>query len=1077
MHWKISYRNLGNRYQHELFSVEKLHVGNFIPINTLAHYRSILDDVGTFDVQLTALEDWDLLLRMSRVTEFIHVPLKTVEIRVRESDTNSITAQGRKDFPKLYREMYDRYDSMGNSKVQAQRVEALKQLDDMLSCSSVVPSEKNTENDKEIDSADVITGREQKQEYYDSWVRQHSLTEGGIQLVAERMQKQWKVRPSIHLIVRVAQGQEKSLSGLLANLGEQYYQHWSLTVVSNMPCPDPVFQHADMLEWCQTDDDDLPEINNVLSSSKADWAALIRAEDRLEPQLLLFCADYINLHPEWVMMYCDEDELDQESARCNPRFKPDINIDLLRSTDYAGWFTLARTDAINANGGIGNYPGFENHDLVFKLYERYGKNTIGHISDALYHAHPGTDKSEAVLQKVVTDHLSRSGINAKVEQGLLSGTCRVIYHHDTTPLVSIIIPTRDKLEFIQPCVDSVLEKTDYPNYEILIVDNNSGDPEVHEYYNDLVKENKEKIRILEYPHSFNYAAMINLAARKANGEYLLQLNNDTEVIQSVWLDRMMLHAQRDEVGIVGARLVFPGTGKIQHAGIIMGIDLIADSPFCGVLDINDPGYMGRAQLDQNYSAVTGACLLTRKSVYEELGGMDEIHLKVSYNDVDLCLKASETGYLVVWTPYATVVHHGSVSQKDELKDPEVKEKHAVRLRQVQQIMFERWSKVISHDPAYNRHLSLAACDYQVERKVVINWDVNFHDYPRILGVPLNGGSGEYRVKSPLRVLDREALAQTDVTFSGVYDSQRILTAAELLRTQADTLLMNAPISHTHLYALKNYKKFNDAFVVYALDDLVPKIPRESSVWKKIPSDARSRMREGLSYCDRMIVSTEPIAHYCRNMIDDIHVIPNTLENAIWGELTSRRSVGKKPRVGWAGGQQHEGDLRIIEDVVKQLADQVEWVFFGMCPDTLKPYVTEQHEFVMSYYDYPKKLASLNLDLALAPLDINPFNEAKSNLRLLEYGILGWPVVCTDIFPYQNAPVCRVSNTTSEWVDAIQARINDMDATRLEGDRLRQWVLDHYILENNLDVWLRALTSDELWESGHGTNVIERAVMR
>ncbi|HED17020.1 MAG TPA: glycosyltransferase, partial [Gammaproteobacteria bacterium] len=942
--------------------------------------------------------------------------------------------------------------------------------------SSVEHNGKADEGNKDTNSASCMPGNEQNQEFYNSWVRQHSLTEGGIQLVAERMQNQWKVHPSIHLVVKVTKGQETALSGLLSNLGNQFYQHWSLTVVSDMPCPDMIFNQADMLEWRQTNSGDLSAVNHVLSSSKADWAALIRAEDRLEPQLLLFCADYINLHPEWVMMYCDEDELGTGSDCCNPLFKPDINIDLLRSTDYAGWFSLARTDAINSSGGFGDYPGYENHDLVFKLYEHYGKSAIGHISDVLYHSYPCADKSEAVLQQVVKDHLTRTGVYAKVEQGFLSGTCRVVYQHNTTPMVSIIIPTRDKLEYIQPCVDSVLEKTDYPNYEILIVDNNSEDPDVLEYFKGLAST-YDKVRILEYSESFNYAAICNLAARESRGEYLLQLNNDTEIIQSAWLTRMMHHAQRDEVGVVGARLVFPGTGKIQHAGVVLGMDLIADHPFLGVLDITEPGYMGRAQLDQNYSAVTGACLLIRKSVYEELGGMDENHLKVSYNDVDLCLKASETGYLVVWTPYATVVHHGSVSQKDEYKDPEVNAKQIARFRQEQKTMFERWSKVIAHDPAYNRNLSLSERDYRVEKNIVINWDVNFHDRTRILGVPLHGGSGEYRVTSPLRVLDREALAQTDVTYSEVYNTQRVLTSSELQRVQADTLLLNAPVLDAHLHALNNYKKLNDVFLVYSLDDLITRVPRESPAWKKIPADARSRIREGLSYCDRMIVSTEPIAHYCRNMIDDIQVIPNTLENAIWGGLTSRRSSGKKPRVGWAGAQQHEGDLRIIEDVVKQLADQVEWVFFGMCPDSLKPYVREQHEFVMSYYDYPEKLASLNLDLALAPLDISPFNEAKSHLRLLEYGILGWPVICTDILPYQNGPVCRVGNTTKEWVDAIQARINDLDATRLEGDRLRQWVLDNYILENNLDIWLRALTSDELREANHESNLIERAVMR
>ncbi len=913
----------------------------------------------------------------------------------------------------------------------------------------------------EDDPQHFVSGPEQKQAYYESWMRQHSVSEGGIQILAERMHREWKIKPYIRLIVRIEQGQQNELAGLLDNLGKQFYNNWALTVISELPCPDQVFHQADMLEWRQFNGDYHQALNEMMASVKEDWSALLQVGDRLEPNLLLVCGDYINLHPEWVVMYCDEDELNRNEERCKPRFKPDFNLDLLRSTDYAGWFTLARTEAINCAGGMGSYPGFENHDLLFRLFENYGARTIGHIDDVLYHVHYDDIRDEHILQQVVRDHLERSGVQAEVGQGFLPGTCRVVYQHDQTPMVSIIVPTRNKLEFIQPCVDSVLERTDYPNYEVLIVDNNSDDPDVFEYYDELIKHYPDKLRVLKYPDNFNYAAICNLAAREARGEYLLQLNNDTEIIQDAWLSRMMQHGQREEVAIVGTRLVFPGTGKIQHAGIVMGMDSIADHPYCNLLDLTDPGYMGRAQVDQNYSAVTGACLLTRTSVYQELGGMDENHLKVSYNDVDLCLKANEAGYLVVWTPYVTLVHHGSVSQKTEFKDPVVSAEQIIRFREEQQTMFERWSPVIARDPAYNRHLSLTDRDFRVEKNIVINWDVNFHDRTRILGVPLHGGSGEYRVIAPLRALDREALAEADVTYSEAYDSQRIPTTSELLRTRADSLLLNAPITDAHLHAVKHYRKFNDAFMVYSLDDLITRIPRESPVWKKIPADVRSRIREGLYYCDRMIVSTDPIAQLCRNMIDDIRVVPNMLEMVIWGEHQSRRSVSHKPRVGWAGAMQHGGDLRIIEDVVKQLAGQVEWVFFGMCPDNLKPYVAEQHDFVMSFYDYPEKLASLNLDLALAPLDVNPFNEAKSNLRLLEYGMLGWPVVCTDILPYQDAPVCRVENSTAAWVDAIQARINDLDAAYQEGDRLRQWVLDNHILENNLDIWLDALTREQL----------------
>ena len=187
------------------------------------------------------------------------------------------------------------------------------------------------------------------------------------------------------------------------------------------------------------------------------------------------------------------------------------------------------------------------------------------------------------------------------------------------------------------------------------------------------------------------------------------------------------------------------------------------------------------------------------------------------------------------------------------------------------------------------------------------------------------------------------------------------------------------------------------------------------------------------------------------------VKPNRLERALWGDLKSLRRQGAKPRVGWAGAQQHSGDLALIIDLVKATADEVDWVFFGMCLEELRPYIKEEHPFVVDFDAYPKKLASLNLDIAVAPLEAHPFNEAKSNLRILEYGALGLPVICSDIYPYQNAPVKRVSNDPQAWATALRERIDDLDAAGVEGDCLRQWVHKHYMLEDHLDEWFSALT--------------------
>jgi glycosyltransferase involved in cell wall biosynthesis len=250
-----------------------------------------------------------------------------------------------------------------------------------------------------------------------------------------------------------------------------------------------------------------------------------------------------------------------------------------------------------------------------------------------------------------------------------------------------------------------------------------------------------------------------------------------------------------------------------------------------------------------------------------------------------------------------------------------------------------------------------------------------------------------------------------------------------------------------------------------IDDLIDQVPEKSSAYRTIKRsfrDAKPRIRRALSNCDRVIVSTEPLAKYCHGMIDDIKIVPNSLESDVWCGLESKRQQGGKIRVGWAGALQHQGDLEMIAEVVKQTSSEVDWVFMGMCLESIKPYIKEFQESV-NISDYPKVLAGLNLDLAIAPLEDNSFNEAKSNLRILEYGILGWPVICSDVYPYQayDAPVTRVSNTTEDWINAIRMHANDLDMAHQAGDRLREWVLKNFLLEDRLEEWQGALLSGKV----------------
>ncbi len=895
---------------------------------------------------------------------------------------------------------------------------------------------------------------------YQEWIKNHALQVIDAQIHAERMAK-WKQQPLFQVIVFLLDGEEARLADTIDSLSQQFYPHWKLTVIADMPVPDPMFDELDVLEWIHFPEDEDPYLflNTLIKGSQADWLMFAPCGIQFEPYIFLQVGDYIDHFEEKRLFYVDDDKLDDQGQRMHPRFKPDFNLDLLRSLDYTG-VVIFQHDAFIQTPGFEPLPGQENRDLVFKFYEQFGEKAIGHIQEILIHLpeRRHTQHDQAVAKQVVYQHLQRSDIQAKVEDGFLEYTVRVRYQHEDNPTVSIIIPTKDKLEFLRPCVESVLEKTAYRNYELIIVNNESSDPDTLDFLREIQNHTSGKVRVISYPHPFNYAAISNMAVEEAVGEYVLFLNNDTEVLHGEWLERIMSHAQRPDVGIVGARLVYPETGRLQHAGVILGMDTVADHPYNGILGLKEAGYMDRAQVDQNFSAVTGACLLIRKSLYHAVHGMDAIRFAVSYNDIDLCLKVREKGYRVVWTPYATLVHHGSVSQKSDPDPGKIRRFQSERTQ-----MLKKWMPQIAQDPAYNRHLSLAYRDMRIETEMPLNWDVNFHDRTRVLGLPLSGGSGQYRIVTPFSALSHAGIAQCEYYHFGDNQTRAILLS-EFARMAPDVVVFHAAVNDVQLEQIQQLERhLPDIFRIYTIDDLLTNVPEKSPVHREVKrcfADIRSRLRQALSACHRLIVSTQPLAELCQDMIDDIRVIPNRLKKEAWCHLTSKRNQSEKPRVGWAGAQQHQGDLEVIIDVVKETADEIDWIFMGMCPDELRPYIKEYHDFV-AFEQYPEKLASLNLDLAIAPLEPHPFNEAKSNLRLLEYGILGWPVICSDIYPYRTnqPPVVRVSHEPQAWLQAIRSALADQDALHQQGDALKQWVQAHYILEDHLDDWVSALEID------------------
>lgn len=894
---------------------------------------------------------------------------------------------------------------------------------------------------------------------YQLWRANRTLTEIDGELMAERMLRKWPQRPCFHLLLELLPGEESLLADTLDALDRQLYPNWRLTIVSPIAAPDGQFGGDGQVRWLTLDDAQARRaaLAQGALDGGASWCALVRPGVRLEPFALQMLGDYLAIHPEWHFIYTDEDLADTAGRLADPRFKPALNLDLLRSIDYLGGFCPVRVQALKEAGGIGEHHGAETYDIALRILDLHGAGAIGHISEVLYHSPALTQRELAVEaeRQAVRDHLARHGLDAVVQDGHGYATRRLVYRHADTPLVSIAILSRDKAEFLGPCLDSLFARTRYPAFEVIVLNADNTEPDARALIDRLIAEPPPRLRVLPCDPGAGLAAQYNAAAAAASGEYLLFLDDDTVIVQDDWLDRLMASAQRPEVGMVGPRFASPGQDKIHDTGLVLGFRGAAGTPYGNVLAADSPGYLGYKTLDQNVSALSPACLLVRAGLFATLGGFRAETFGREHAVLDLCLRVGESKHWIVWTPYVTHARYGSSSRTAPPQQSAERARLVAELEQETDALIERWLPTLANDPFYNRNLSLHEA-YLPDHRATVDWDVNFHDRRRLIGFPLPGGSGEYRIIAPFRAVARAGLAQTSVVLSDERKNLRVLSLLEIARAEPDVVVVHQAVDGMQLAALESYKKYCPKIRrITGLDDLISLLPPKHPSYRKRAVDIRPRLRKGLGLCDRVVVSTEPLAELCRPLIDEVVVMPNCLEWDIWGRIEPLRAPSTRPRVGWIGAQQHYGDLEHIFEVVAQLADEVDWVFMGMCPDPIRKYVKEYHRWTNGFAAYSSKMASLNLDLAVAPLDVNPFNEAKSNLRLLEYGVMRWPVVCTDIYPYQNAPVTRVPNTTRAWVKAIREKLSDREAARREGEALRAWVEANFILENRVADWLSA----------------------
>ncbi|MFW0758859.1 glycosyltransferase [Pseudomonas sp. H11T01] len=890
---------------------------------------------------------------------------------------------------------------------------------------------------------------------YAQWLACRTLSDTQRRLLPETLAG-WSRQPKIVPIIIDEQASRAGLDITLQSLAGQFYAPELILVLSSA-CTEAllderVFNVPLQEDWCQQLNELLAQLDGV------DWFYVLRAGDRLVEPALLLLAERISASPSALCIYGDEGGLrDGESA--DPVFKPDFNLDLMRSYPYVGRSLAFQRERFLTLGGFNSrYGELAPHDVLWRLVEDDGIQVVEHIAEVLVESTLGLSQWLALPEvielnpQVLEAHLQRMGVAHEIRQGSFTLLNRVDYRHADRPLVSIIIVCKDQLAVLQRCVESLLEKTAYSEYELLLIDNGSETSQALDWLAGMAQLGSDRLRVLEYPQQGNVAAIRNFAAQQAHGEYLLMLDPYVVVTRADWLDELLNHGQRPEVGVVGAKLFNPD-GCVLHAGLILGLQGPAGSPFFGD-SLNAAGYMHRLQVVQDLSAVGADCLMVRKQVFDSVGGLQEQDFASTLNEVDLCLRVRQSGYLVVWTPYAQLALGTPPAVALDVAQQTLRGKEQERF-------YLRWLPIVARDPAYNPNLmlnTLGGSSFSLEPGLRTGWNpFSIRQIPKVMGLPVNSSAvGHYRVIQPLVELEEAGRAG-----GRIYHD--LPTIIEIERESPDVIVLQGRYSEGPINEVASLKPYTNARLIFELDDYVIKAPKKNAHIRNMPDNIEMErlVRRGIGLCDRVVVSTQPLADALSSMHHDIRVVPNMLATDLWGGLRSQRRTSKKPRVGWGGGTSHSGDLAIIADVVRELANEVDWVFFGMCPEELRPYMHEFHG-VIDLSVYPAKLASLNLDLALAPLEFHIFNDCKSNLRLLEYGACGYPVVCTDTAAYRGYLPCTrvITNSTDEWLQAIRMHLADPDASYRMGDELREAVLRDYMLRgDNLRYWENGWLAD------------------
>ena len=569
-------------------------------------------------------------------------------------------------------------------------------------------------------AVDKLSGRDSIN--YKAWLKRHCPSKT---ILEEQRRYEFLYQPKISIVIPLYKTPLNYLDELIQSIKAQTYSNWELCLSDGSGDDSPL---TSVLKKYEENDKRIKVVYNTqalqisentnaaIKIATGDFVAFADHDDLVAPNALYECVYELNRDQSIDVLYTDEDKIDMAGKEhFMPHFKPDFNIDMLCSVNYICHLFVVKREILQQVGMLNSkFDGAQDYDFVLRCVEV--ASNIKHIPKILYHwrAHKDSTAENPESKnyafeagaRAIQAHYDRVGIDATVEQTIYKGIYRSKYVLQDKPLISIVIPNKDHIEDLNKCITAIEEKSSYKNYEFIIVENNSTDEKTFEYYKILEEECPRAKVVFWKEQGFNYPAINNYGVEHAKGEYILFLNNDTEIVNEDCLEELLGYCMRDDVGAVGARLYYED-GTIQHAGVIVGLGGIAGHTFVGYPH-GALGYFGRIQMAQDYSAVTAACMMVKKSVFDEVKGFDERYA-VAFNDVDLCMKIREAGYLIVYNPYAELNHYESKSRGYEDTEEKVQ-----RFNSEIMLFKTRWSEFLEKgDPYYSPNMTLDKSDFSL----------------------------------------------------------------------------------------------------------------------------------------------------------------------------------------------------------------------------------------------------------------------------------------------------------------------------------------------------------------------------